>query len=272
MTWDFETEPEFQQKLDWVDTFVREEVEPLDLLWPHQQFVPLDETRRKVVDPLKELIAAGRPIGHVLAIGPVRMMQAVAEVTRPHRIPTVVSLNSLMVDGTGMARAMCAVPSPSKVAAPSTGRVCEQEASPIGRNKSTNEASDRSRLDERLALGVVRGRRQRDDRDTGHFLHDLGRGLDAVQGRHAVVHQHDVRPVFFRRRHGGDSVPHRGDDFDVVPHPEEELESVAKYLVVLHEHDPDWRHPANPIPRRGEAGSAAGRRRAPRPRVADERP
>jgi ferredoxin--NADP+ reductase len=55
-----------------------------------------------VIDPLKELIAAGRPVGQVLAIGPVRMMQAVAETTRPHRIPTVVSLNSLMVDGTGM--------------------------------------------------------------------------------------------------------------------------------------------------------------------------
>src|SRR5436305_10433850 len=55
-----------------------------------------------VIDPLKELIAAGRPIGLVLAIGPVRMMQAAAEVTRPHGIPTVVSLNSLMVDGTGM--------------------------------------------------------------------------------------------------------------------------------------------------------------------------
>lgn len=55
-----------------------------------------------VIDPLKGLIAAGRPLGLVLAIGPVRMMQAVAEVTRPHRIPTVVSLNSLMVDGTGM--------------------------------------------------------------------------------------------------------------------------------------------------------------------------
>jgi ferredoxin--NADP+ reductase len=55
-----------------------------------------------VVDPLRELIAAGRPIGMVLAIGPVRMMQAVAEATRPHGIPTVVSLNSLMVDGTGM--------------------------------------------------------------------------------------------------------------------------------------------------------------------------
>jgi ferredoxin--NADP+ reductase len=55
-----------------------------------------------VIDPLKELIAAGRPLGLVLAIGPVRMMQAVAEVTRQHRVPTVVSLNSLMVDGTGM--------------------------------------------------------------------------------------------------------------------------------------------------------------------------
>jgi ferredoxin--NADP+ reductase len=55
-----------------------------------------------VIDPLKELLAAGRPIGLVLAVGPVRMMQAVAEVTRPHGIHTVVSLNSLMVDGTGM--------------------------------------------------------------------------------------------------------------------------------------------------------------------------
>ncbi|MFO0956691.1 MAG: sulfide/dihydroorotate dehydrogenase-like FAD/NAD-binding protein [Isosphaeraceae bacterium] len=58
--------------------------------------------RGLVIDPLKELIQAGRQIDEVLAIGPVRMMQAVAEVTRPHSIPTVVSLNSLMVDGTGM--------------------------------------------------------------------------------------------------------------------------------------------------------------------------
>jgi len=32
--WDFSTEPEFQEKLDWMDAFVREEVEPLDLLFP----------------------------------------------------------------------------------------------------------------------------------------------------------------------------------------------------------------------------------------------
>ena len=55
-----------------------------------------------VIDPLRELIEARRQIGLVLAIGPVRMMQAVAEATRPHKVPTVVSLNSLMVDGTGM--------------------------------------------------------------------------------------------------------------------------------------------------------------------------
>jgi ferredoxin--NADP+ reductase len=55
-----------------------------------------------VIDPLKEMITAGTKIDLVLAIGPVRMMQAVAEVTRPHHIHTVVSLNSLMVDGTGM--------------------------------------------------------------------------------------------------------------------------------------------------------------------------
>ncbi len=55
-----------------------------------------------MIDPLKAMIAAGRTLDLVLAIGPVRMMQAVAEVTRPHQIQTVVSLNSLMVDGTGM--------------------------------------------------------------------------------------------------------------------------------------------------------------------------
>ena len=35
MAWDFSTEPEFQKKLDWVEEFCREEVEPLDLVFPH---------------------------------------------------------------------------------------------------------------------------------------------------------------------------------------------------------------------------------------------
>lgn len=42
------------------------------------------------------------PVHFVLAIGPIPMMRAVAEVTRPARIQTAVSLNSIMVDGTGM--------------------------------------------------------------------------------------------------------------------------------------------------------------------------
>ncbi|EME23461.1 acyl-CoA dehydrogenase family protein [Rhodococcus triatomae] len=56
MAWDFETDPEFQAKLDWADTFVREEVEPLDLVWEHEQFAPLDGGRRKAVDPLKQQV------------------------------------------------------------------------------------------------------------------------------------------------------------------------------------------------------------------------
>jgi acyl-CoA dehydrogenase len=54
--WDFETEPEFQEKLDWADAFVREEVEPLDLLWPDLVFTPLDDRMRAVVDPLKQRV------------------------------------------------------------------------------------------------------------------------------------------------------------------------------------------------------------------------
>ena len=56
MAWDFETDAEFQELLDWADAFVREEVEPLDLIWPHLQYTALDETRRRVVDPLKEQV------------------------------------------------------------------------------------------------------------------------------------------------------------------------------------------------------------------------
>ena len=54
-----------------------------------------------VTDKLVELTAA-RGVNYVLAIGPVPMMRAVADVTRPMEIRTIVSLNSIMVDGTGM--------------------------------------------------------------------------------------------------------------------------------------------------------------------------
>jgi ferredoxin--NADP+ reductase len=55
-----------------------------------------------VTEKLEEIIAAGGPVDRVLAAGPIPMMRAVAELTRPHGIETVASLNPIMIDGTGM--------------------------------------------------------------------------------------------------------------------------------------------------------------------------
>jgi len=55
-----------------------------------------------VTAKLNELLAATRKIDLVLAVGPVPMMRAVSQITCPLGIKTVVSLNSIMVDGTGM--------------------------------------------------------------------------------------------------------------------------------------------------------------------------
>lgn len=55
-----------------------------------------------VTDKLRELIGKGESIQLVLAVGPVPMMKAVADLTREHGIKTIVSLNPIMIDGTGM--------------------------------------------------------------------------------------------------------------------------------------------------------------------------
>jgi ferredoxin--NADP+ reductase len=56
-----------------------------------------------VTAPLKELLATqGHEIVKVWAIGPTIMMKFVAATTRPFDVPTIVSLNSIMIDGTGM--------------------------------------------------------------------------------------------------------------------------------------------------------------------------
>jgi ferredoxin--NADP+ reductase len=54
-----------------------------------------------VTDAAKELLTAGG-IDIVYAVGPVPMMRAVANLTRPFGVHTIVSLNPVMVDGTGM--------------------------------------------------------------------------------------------------------------------------------------------------------------------------
>lgn len=55
-----------------------------------------------VTDGIKRALDAHADVDEVLAIGPPVMMQAAAEATRARRIPTMVSLNPIMVDGTGM--------------------------------------------------------------------------------------------------------------------------------------------------------------------------
>ncbi len=62
--------------------------------------------RGLVTDPLVERLQrmsdAGEPMPHVWAIGPTIMMRAVSRATEPFGAPTTVSLNTIMVDGTGM--------------------------------------------------------------------------------------------------------------------------------------------------------------------------
>ncbi len=55
-----------------------------------------------VTNVLEGLIQEGLPIELVMAIGPVPMMEAVSRLTKPYGIRTMVSLNPIMVDGTGM--------------------------------------------------------------------------------------------------------------------------------------------------------------------------
>ena len=72
----------------------------------HEAYILTDDGSYReqglVTRKLEELLAAGRKLHFVLAVGPVPMMRAVAQITGPLGIKTMVSLNSIMVDGTGM--------------------------------------------------------------------------------------------------------------------------------------------------------------------------
>jgi acyl-CoA dehydrogenase len=56
MAWDFSTDPTFQEQLDWIDRFVREEVEPLDLAFPDQEYVVPGPALAEVVRPLQQQV------------------------------------------------------------------------------------------------------------------------------------------------------------------------------------------------------------------------
>ena len=55
-----------------------------------------------VTEPLKELLETRQDIAHVWAVGPAIMMKFVSRTTQPFHVPTTVSLNTVMIDGTGM--------------------------------------------------------------------------------------------------------------------------------------------------------------------------
>ena len=52
--------------------------------------------------PLKEAIEGGEKYDEIITIGPLIMMKFVVETARPYNIPTTVSMNPIMIDGTGM--------------------------------------------------------------------------------------------------------------------------------------------------------------------------
>lgn len=83
-----------------------------------QLFVTTDDgsygTHGFVVKPLQRFINEGVQIDHLFCIGPTLMMRAVSELTREPGIETSVSLNSIMVDGTGMCGA-CRVTVDNKI-------------------------------------------------------------------------------------------------------------------------------------------------------------
>jgi ferredoxin--NADP+ reductase len=72
----------------------------------HQLIVTTDDgtygRKGVVTEPLKELLGSGEKIDQVVAIGPSIMMKFCALTTQPFGVKTIVSLNPIMVDGTGM--------------------------------------------------------------------------------------------------------------------------------------------------------------------------
>ena len=71
------------------------------------RFVPMSDDgswgeKGLVTNALEQLIAAGEQYDEVIAIGPLVMMKFVTQLTRQHNIKTVVSMNPIMIDGTGM--------------------------------------------------------------------------------------------------------------------------------------------------------------------------
>ena len=60
------------------------------------------ERKGNVTEPLREMLANGESFDMIITIGPLIMMKFVTEAARPYGIPVTVSMNPIMIDGTGM--------------------------------------------------------------------------------------------------------------------------------------------------------------------------
>ncbi len=56
MAFDFSVDPEFQVKLDWMKKFVKEEIKPLDLVWPHDVFKKFTPQQEAIIAPLMQAV------------------------------------------------------------------------------------------------------------------------------------------------------------------------------------------------------------------------
>ena len=63
MSWDFETDEEYQAELDWVDAFVTNEVEPVDMVIDHAWDMQ-DPVRQALIPPLQQQVRDRGSVGH----------------------------------------------------------------------------------------------------------------------------------------------------------------------------------------------------------------
>ena len=118
-----------------------------------------------VTDLLRQVIDAGTHLDQVIAIGPIPMMQAVSELTKRYHIKTVVSLNTIMVDGTGMCGAC-------RVRIGGEAKFCCVDGPEFDAHLVDFAAlMQRSRLHERSGLG---GAVSLDEKGCGCQCHDQG--------------------------------------------------------------------------------------------------
>src|ERR671915_1094738 len=99
---------------------------------------------------------------------------------------------------------------------------------------------DGTRLEQRLGLARVGGRREANDGRARARLADRPRRLHAVQGGQAVVEKHDVGPLSSAELERLGTVARCTDDLDVGAKPEQQLERFTKDVVVLDEDEPHW--------------------------------